>query len=80
MVRGPFIKVSGSQRPVVMVGISSPVKNPFGIWQVVAGRTQGGKMKKYNYDFIIHLLLNKYGWTQEEIGAWTWRKSDARRV
>ena len=23
---------------------------------------QGGKMKKYNYDSIIHLLLNKYGW------------------
>jgi hypothetical protein len=43
MVRGPFTKVSGSQCPVVMVGISSPVKNPFGIWQVVAGRTQGGE-------------------------------------
>ena len=24
--------------------------------------TKGGKMKKYNYDSIIHLLLNKYGW------------------
>ena len=77
VVRGPFTKVSGSQCPVVMVGISSPVKNPFGIWQVVAGRTQGGKMKKYNYDFIIHLLLNKYGWLPHEIGAWTWEKPDA---
>jgi len=38
--------------------------------------TQGGKMKKYNYNFIIHLLLNKYGWTQEEIGAWTWKKTN----
>jgi hypothetical protein len=37
---------------------------------------QGGKMKKYNYNFIIHLLLNKYGWTQEEIGAWTWKKTN----
>ena len=34
------------------------------------------KMKKYNYNFIIHLLLNKYGWTQEEIGAWTWKKTN----
>tara|TARA_Y100001937_G_C6936152_1_gene248196 strand:+ start:177 stop:404 length:228 start_codon:yes stop_codon:yes gene_type:complete len=38
---------------------------------------KGGKMKKYNYNFIIHLLLNKYGWTQEEIGAWTWKKTNA---
>ena len=30
----------------------------------------------YNYNFIIHLLLNKYGWTQEEIGAWTWKKTN----
>ena len=28
----------------------------------------------YNYNFIIHLLLNKYGWTKEEIGAWTWKE------
>ena len=33
-------------------------------------------MKKYNYNFIIHLLLNKYGWTKEEIGGWTWRKTN----
>ena len=33
-------------------------------------------MKKYNYNFIIHLLLNKYGWTKEEIGSWTWRKTN----
>jgi hypothetical protein len=25
---------------------------------------QGGKMKTYNYDSIIHLLLNKYGWVR----------------
>ena len=38
-------------------------------------------MKKYNYNFIIHLLLNKYGWVPHEIGAWTWKeKTDARRV
>ena len=38
-------------------------------------------MKKYNYNFIIHLLLNKYGWLPYEIGAWTWKeKTDARRV
>ena len=43
MVRGPLTNVRGSQCLVVMVGISSPVKNPFGIWQVVAGRTQGGE-------------------------------------
>ena len=46
------------------------------IWRVVAGHLKGGKMKKYNYNFIIHLLLNKYGWTQEEIGAWTWKKTN----
>ena len=42
----------------------------------LAGHSKGGKMKKYNYNFIIHLLLNKYGWTQEEIGAWTWKKTN----
>ena len=31
----------------------------------------------YNYEHIIHLLLDKYGWTSEEIGAWTWKKSHA---
>jgi len=42
-------------------------------WWVVAGHYtgvsiftshpyKGGKMKTYNYDSIIHLLLNKYGW------------------
>ena len=30
----------------------------------------------YNYNFIIHLLLNKYGWLPHEIGAWTWRKTN----
>ena len=35
-------------------------------------------MKEYNYDFIIHLLLNKYGWLPHEIGAWTWEKPDGR--
>jgi hypothetical protein len=39
---------------------------------------KGGKMKTYNYDSIIHLLLNKYGWTKEEIGAWTWKKTNGR--
>ena len=33
-------------------------------------------MVTYNYDLIIHLLLNKYGWTPEEIGAWCWGKPD----
>ena len=31
-------------------------------------------MKNYNYKHIIHLLLSKYGWTQEEIGAYTWKE------
>ena len=35
----------------------------------------------YNYNFIIHLLLNKYGWLPHEIGAWTWKeKPDGREV
>ena len=36
---------------------------------------QGGKMN-YNYKHIIHLLLNKYGWTLQEIGAWSWEKTN----
>jgi len=43
---------------------------------IVDPSNKGGKMNKYNYNFIIHLLLNKYGWTQEEIGAWTWKKTN----
>ena len=33
-------------------------------------------MNNYNYKHIIHLLLNKYGWTLQEIGAWSWEKPD----
>ena len=43
-------------------------------WRVVAGHYKEAKMKKYNYNFIIHLLLNKYGWLPHEIGAWTWKE------
>ena len=45
-------------------------------WLVGWASNKGGKMKKYNYNFIIHLLLNKYGWLPHEIGAWTWEKPD----
>ena len=34
-------------------------------------------MNKYKYNHIIHLLLNKYGWVANEIGAWSWEKSNA---
>ena len=34
-------------------------------------------MKKYNYNFLILMLLTKYGWTEEEIGGWTWKKTNA---
>ena len=46
-------------------------------WRVVAGHYKEAKMN-YNYNFIIHLLLNKYGWLPHEIGAWTWEKPDGR--
>ena len=55
----------------------SPVKKPVANGGQQQGLTQGGKMN-YNYEHIIHLLLNKYGWTLQEIGAWSWEKPDGR--
>ena len=31
----------------------------------------------YHFNHIIHLLLTKHGWSQEEIGAWSWEKPNA---
>ena len=30
----------------------------------------------HKYEHIIHLLLNKHGWLANEIGAWSWEKSN----